>query len=398
MSQPGRSSRGGTWFLLLLAVGGGVGGWYYWQGQKAREAAEKAAAAAPKPAVPVTVMRVKPGRFDVQLEGLGTVQPVNTVVVRSRVDGQIEGVFFKEGQFVREGDLLLRIDARPFKAAVDQAQAKLLQDQATLTNARSDLARQTTLEQQQIASRQKLEAQQAAVAAGAALLQADQAALDNARVQLSYTEIKAPLTGRIGFRQVDTGNIVRAGDTQPLLSIVQTDPINVLYTLPEGDLATVQQALAKGPLSVVATVVGQRVTPVVTGTVSVVNNQVDQASGTVQIKAVFPNRDLRLWPGQSVTTRTRVETLEGAVVVPVALVQHGPNGLYVWRVDENNQAQPAPVKVRDQDSANAVVAQGLSIGDQIVVSGQLRLRKGIKVDPRDGGPDQQARAAGGTTQ
>jgi multidrug efflux system membrane fusion protein len=233
------------------------------------------------------------------------------------------------------------------------------------------------------------------VASGTALTQADQAAVDNAKTQLSYTEIRAPLSGRIGFRQVDVGNIVRANDTQGLLSIVQIDPINVLYTLPEGDLATLQQALAKGRLTVVATVVGQRITPTVTGAVAVVNNQVDQASGTVQIKAVFDNKDLRLWPGQSVTTKTRIETLENVIVIPASVIQHGPNGLFVWRI-VNDVAEPGSIKVRDQDTAQAVVSSGLAVGDRIVTAGQLRLRKGVKVEAREVTPDQQASLMGAT--
>lgn len=391
MPDPGQLPRKGggrlVAFLLLVVLGGG--GFYYWQQQKT-QAAQQAAKPVARPAVPVSVMTVKTSSYEVMLDGLGTVQPVNTVIIRSRVDGQIEQVLFKEGQTVKEGDLLLRIDARPFKAALDMAQAKLAQDGATLKNATLDLQRYSTLAQQEIASRQKLEASQTAVASGTALLQADQAAVDNAKTQLSYTEIRAPLTGRVGFRQVDAGNIVRANDTQGLLSIVQMDPINVLYTLPENDLATVQGAAAKGPLTVVATVDGRRVVPTVTGRVAVVNNQVDQTSGTVQIKAVFDNKNGQLWPGQSVTTKTRVETLDKVVVIPTNIIQHGPEGLFVWRLDANDTAQPDKIKIRDQDSVNAVISGGLSAGDRLVTDGQLRLRKGVKVEVREGAKDQQA--------
>ena len=370
-----RRSRWSFW-RLVAAV------YYLWQKQVARTQAEKQAAA-PKPAVPVTVIRVKSGPYKIRLEGLGMVQPINTVTVRSRVDGQIDKIFFKEGQMVKEGDLLLRIDARPFQAALDQAQAKLAQDQATLKNAQLDLERYATLAVKQFASRQQLDTQTAAVASGTALTQADQAAVENAKVQFGYTEIRAPLTGRIGFRQVDAGNIVQANSAQALLSIVQMDPINVLYTLPEGNLATVEQALGRGPVPVVATVVGQRVTPTVTGKVSVVNNQVDQASGTIQIKAQFDNKDMQLWPGQSVTTKTQVGTIEDAIVLPSSVIQHGPDGLFVWRVDDSNVALPDKIQVSEQDNESSVVASGLSVGDRIVVAGQLRLRKGVKVDPRD---------------
>ncbi len=395
MSQTDHASRRtGTTALVLiaLAVAGG-GGYYYWSKDRARALAAQQAAA-PKPAAPVTIMTVKSSQYRVRLEGLGTVQPINTVAVRSRVDGQIETVFFKEGEMVKQGDLLLRIDPRPFRAALDQSQAKLAQDEATLKNAQLDLQRYSTLADKQFASRKQLDTQAAAVASGTALTQADQAAVDNAKVQLGYTEIRSPLTGRIGFRQVDAGNIVQANSTQALLSIVQMDPINVLYTLPEGNLATVEQALAQGPVPVIATVVGKRVTPTVTGQVAVVNNQVDQASGTVQIKAEFDNKGMQLWPGQSVTTKTQVAVLDNVIVIPSNLIQHGPDGLFVWRVDDTNVALPDKIQVSEQDNENSVVSSGLSVGDKIVTSGQLRLRKGIKVEVRDAA-DQQARLDAG---
>ena len=389
MSQTDHASRRtGTTALVLVALAVAGGGYFYWNKEKARALAAQQAAA-PKPAVPVSIMTVKSGQYRIRLEGLGQVQPINTVAVRSRVDGQIEKVFFREGEMVRQGDLLLRIDPRPFQAALDQAQAKLAQDRATLENARLDLQRYSTLADKQFASRKQLDTQAAAVASGTALTQADQAAVDNAKVQLGYTEIRSPLTGRIGFRQVDAGNIVQANNVQALLSIVQMDPINVLYTLPEGNLATVEKALAHGPVPVVATVVGRRVTPTVTGKVSVVNNQVDQASGTVQIKAEFENKEMQLWPGQSVTTKTQVGVLDNVIVIPSSLIQHGPDGLFVWRIDDTNVALPDKIKVSEQDNENSVVSSGLSAGDKIVTSGQLRLRKGIKVEIRDGA-DQQA--------
>ena len=396
MPNPGPPSRRGRGLFVLALVLAAGGGYYYWHEAKGREAAQQAAASAPKPAVPVSVMTVGTSRYEVQLEGLGTVQPVNTVIVRSRVDGQIEQVFFTEGQTVKEGDLLLRIDARPYRAALEQAQAKLAQDQATLKNSSLDLQRYATLAQQEIASKQKLESSQTAVAAGTALMQADQAVVDNARTQLSYAEIRAPLTGRIGFRQVDAGNIVRANDTQGLLSIVQMDPINVLYTLTEGDLPAVQQAAAKGAVAVVATVVGERQAPTETGKIAVINNQVDQASGTVQIKAVFDNKAARLWPGQAVTTQTRVATLDNVIVIPANIIQHGPDGLFVWRLDGNDAAQPDKIKVQNQNNTRAVVSSGLAAGDRLVTDGQLRLRKGIKVTVRDP-KDQQAGLEPGRT-
>lgn len=398
MTETGQPTRR-SWRFVALAVAllAAGGGYYWWQAAHSRAAAQKSAAT-PRPAVPVSVMSVKSSRYEVQLEGLGSVQPINTVLIKSRVDGQIEQVFFKEGEMVKEGELLLRIDPRPYKAALDGALAKLAQDQATLNNAKLDLQRYSTLVQQQVTSVKQLDSQQAAVASGTAQVQSDQAAIDNAKVQLGYTEIRAPLSGRIGFRQVDSGNIVRASDTQALLSIVQVDPINVLYTLPEGDLQSVQQAFTKGPVQVIASVNGQqRNASPVTGRIAVINNQVDQASGTVQIKAVYDNKDMRLWPGQSVTTKTRVDTLENVIVIPASTIQHGPEGLFVWRIDDDGAALPDKIKVSDQDTSNAVVTSGLSVGDRIVTAGQLRLRKGVKVEAKDA-TDQQARLGAGATQ
>jgi multidrug efflux system membrane fusion protein len=376
-----RRPRRGRWIALLVVVVIVGGGYAVWRRQQAQTVAAQAAMRSPPPIV-VTVATAQTGSFDVKLDGIGIVQPINTVVVRSRVDGQIEEVFFKEGQTVKAGDLLLRIDQRPFKAALEQAQAKLAQDQATLANARLDLQRYSTLAKQQFASRQQLDTQQTAVHTGTALNQADQAAIDNAQVQLGYTEIRAPLTGRVGFRLVDPGNIVHATDVQGLLSIVQVDPINVLYTLAEADLAAVQQAFSKGKVPVTATVAGRRVAPSVDGAISVVNNQVDQTSGTVQIKAVFANADLRLWPGQSVTTKTMVQRLDNVLLVPPEAIQHGPDGLFVWRIDEQNIASPDRISIGDQDTNAVVVEKGLSAGDTVVTVGALRLRNGTKVQPQ----------------
>ena len=376
--------------LVFACIVIAAAGYAYWRsGAPSRTETQQSAA---QPAgVPVTIMSASPTHFDVQLEGLGSVQPINTVVVRSRVDGQIEQIQFKEGQVVQQGDLLLKIDQRPFRAALQQAQAKLAQDQANLKNANLDLQRYSALAQKAFASRQQLDTQQAAVSSGTALTQADQAAVDSAQIQLDYTEIRAPSAGRIGFRQVDAGNIVHASDAQGLLSIVEMNPINVLYTLPEGSLSAVQQAMSRGRVPVIATAVGQTNQAQAQGSISVVNNQVDKTSGTVQIKAVFNNDDMKLWPGQSVTTRTLVKTLDNVIVVPADAVQHGPDGLFVWRIDAQNIASVAKVAVNDQDTANAVIADGLNAGDRYVLNGQLRLKPGIKVDPHEA-PAANARA------
>jgi len=337
---------------------------------------------APQQGAPVHAAAVETKSFPVVLTGLGTVQATNTVTVRSRVDGQIEKVAFEEGQMVREGDLLIQIDQAPFKAALNQAVAKLAQDQASLLNAKQDLERTATLSKQGNATQQLLDQRTANVASLAAQIQADQAAVESANVQLAYTTIKSPLTGRAGFRLVDAGNIVHANDQTGMLTITQLQPISVVFTAPEQQLPAINDALKSGPLKVTAySSDGKK--ELADGTLKLLDNQVDAASGTIRLKASFDNPNNALWPGLSVTTRLLVQTLQDVVVVPDTAVQRGPNGLFAYVVTPASTAELRNIKVGRIEGGVAQVEQGLSVGERIVTSGHYRVQPGGPVEVLD---------------
>jgi membrane fusion protein, multidrug efflux system len=356
-------------------------GYFGWQGLGFSTTSTPARGREPKlqqPAIspaPVRTAIVEKKDFPLHLTGLGTVQPTNIVTVRSRVDGQIEKVAFEEGQMVNEGDLLVQIDAAPFQAALNQAIAKHAQDQASLINAQQDLQRTTVLANQGNATQQLLDQRIALVAQLTAQIQADQATIESARIQLAYTTIRSPLTGRVGFRLVDRGNIVHANDQNGMLIITQLQPISVIFTAPEQQLPDISAALKSGPLSVTAfssdaqKLLGE-------GTLSLIDNQVDTASGTVRLKASFNNDDKALWPGLSVATRLLVGTHRNAIVVPDTAVQRGPNGLFAYVVMKDNTAQMRPLNVARIEDGNALVVAGLSPGEQIVTSGHYRVQPG----------------------
>ena len=340
------------------------------------------AAEARQNGAPVHVAVVKTRSFPVILNGLGTVQATNMVTVRSRVDGQIEKVGFEEGQMVREGDLLVQIDPAPFQAALDQAKAKLAQDEASLTNAKQDLERTAVLSKQGNATQQLFDQRTANVASLPAQVQADKAAIDSAKVQLDYTTIRSPLTGRAGFRLVDPGNIVHANDQNGMLTITQLQPISVIFTAPEDQLPAINDELKSGPLNVRAfSSDGKRLLG--EGTLKLLDNQVDPASGTIRMKASFDNRDNALWPGLSVTTRLLLKTLKDVVVVPDAAVQRGPNGLYVYVVTAQSRALLREVKVSRIEDGLALVDSGLAAGERIVTSGHYRVQPGGPVQVLD---------------
>jgi multidrug efflux system membrane fusion protein len=334
----------------------------------------------------VRVATVQRRDFPVFLTGLGTVQALNTVTVRSRVDGQIVKVAFEEGQMLKEGDLLVQIDPAPFQAALDQAMAKLLQDEANLKNAKQDLERTIPLAKQGVSTQQLLDQRTAAVASFTALVEADKAAIDSARVQLNYTTIKSPISGRAGFRLIDPGNIVHAADQTGVLTITQVEPIAVIFTAPEQQLPDINDALKSGPLKVTAFSSDGR-KRLGEGSLRLIDNQVDPASGTIKLKASFPNQDHALWPGLSVTTRLLVSTAKNVVVVPDSAVQRGPNGLYAYVVTADNKAELRYLKVDRIADGLALVSQGLKPGERIVTSGHYRVQPGGPVQVL-GGPDQ----------
>jgi multidrug efflux system membrane fusion protein len=312
------------------------------------------------------------------LNGLGTVQAFNTVTVRSRVDGEITNIAFKEGDTVKQGDLLAQIDARPYHAAVDQALAKKAQDEAMLNNAKLDLQRFSTLAKQEFASRQQLDTQVATVAQNTALVQADEAALENVQTQLAYTDIKAPIGGRIGFRLVDQGNIVNAANQNGIVTIAQVQPISVVFTLPENQISRINQALARGKVAVTAfSADGGHA--LAQGAIAVINNQVDTTTGVIQLKATFDNTDNALWPGLAVSVKVLVDTLQNVVVVPQSVVQHGQQGLWAYVVNAQQRVETRAIEVGESNTDSAVVTKGLSGGERVVTAGQYRLQNGVAV-------------------
>jgi multidrug efflux system membrane fusion protein len=355
-----------------------VGGYLGWRLYAGNTAAREHTASALTP-IPVTVALVKTADFPVYLNGLGTVQPYNTVTVRSRVDGQVTSIAFKQGQLVKQGDILVQIDPRPYQAALDQALAKKAQDEANLKNAQLNLQRYATLAEEDFASRQQLDTQQASVDQLLAQVSGDQAMIDNAQTQISYTTIRSPLSGNTGFRLVDRGNIVHAADTTGIVTIVMLQPISVVFTATEDDVPEINKALAAGPVPVTA-MSSDGLRTLSQGELALVNNEVDQASGTIRMKATFKNTDNVLWPGLSVSTRLLVDTLKQVTVVPEDAVQHGPNGLYAFVVGDDNKAAMRDIKIGQEGDGQSVVLQGLSSGEKVVIAGQYRLQPGSPVD------------------
>jgi membrane fusion protein, multidrug efflux system len=368
------------WILLVAAVAAlGFFGWQQYRGTgpgAQAENAQKRPGPPPAKPVPVTIASVVKSDFPAYLFGLGSVQAFNTVVVRTRVDGQIDKIAFQEGQFVKEGDLLAQIDPRPYQAALDQAVAKKAQDEANLANAKLDLHRYVSLGE--FATKQQTDTQNSTVLQLTAQIAGDVAAIANAKTQLDYATIRAPLAGVTGFRLVDQGNIVNASTQTGIVTIAQIEPIAVIFTAPEEQLQAIKAALASQPPKVIAlSTDGKRVLS--TGTLSLINNQVDVASGTIRLKAIFENKDHALWPGQSVSTRLLVKTLKDAVVIPDDAIQHSADGLYTFVVDSDNKASLRKIKVSQSVDGRSVVDEGLAPGQRVITTGQYRVQNGSLV-------------------
>jgi len=333
--------------------------------------------------VPVLAATAKTADVPVYLDGVGTTKALNTVTVRPQVDGKLIEIGFKEGQDVERGDVLARIDPTTYQAQLDQVLAKKAQDEAQLANARRDLERYTRLAANNAATKQQADTQRAMVAQLEAQVQFDQAQVDNARAVLAYTTIVAPISGRTGIRLVDQGNIVRAADPTGLVVITQIRPISVLFNLPQQRLAQINAAFAEAPLAV--EVVGaDNKTVVERGRLIVVDNQVDQTTGTVRLKAEFPNAGLQLWPGQFVNVRLLIHTLRDVVVVPTAAVQRGPDGTFVFVVQPDQTVAVRLVSVTQQDDVQSVIGSGLDAGQQVVTTGFSQLAEGKRVRVSDG--------------
>jgi multidrug efflux system membrane fusion protein len=327
---------------------------------------------------PVLAAMAKAADVPVWFDGVGSSKALNTVTVRAQVDGRLMSVNFREGQDVDQDFVLAEIDATIYQAQYDQAVAKKAMDEAQLANARIDLDRYSKLAQTNSAPRQQYDTQRALVAQLEAQVQADQGAIDNNKAILSYTKIVAPLAGRTGLRLVDAGNIVHAADTTGIVVITQVRPIAVIFTLPQQRLAEVNKAFAQGALKVEALGDDNR-TIIDRGTLTVIDNQVDQTTGTVKLKAEFPNADLQIWPGQFVNVKLLIDTLRQVIVVPTAAVQRGPNGTFAYVVDGGDTATVRPVTVAQQDDVQAVIASGIEEGERVITTGFSQLNDGTKI-------------------
>lgn len=357
---------------------------YFYLGPDGRAAlVERLKGAAPKQApkerpVAVTAAVAQKSDVPVTLNALGTVQAANTVQIRARVDGALEAVNFTEGQIVKKGDLLAQIDPRVYKAALDQAKAKLAQDDAQLTSDTKDLERSEQLGERAFASKQSIDQQRAAVAKGKALIASDKAAIEVAEAQLTYCTIIAPFTGRIGLRGVDPGNLLRASDATPIATLTQHQPVAVLFSLPEAELAALRKAANAGPVPVIAHD-PDGAQAIATGELRVIDNQIDIATGTIRLKAEFANEDNALWPGQYAPVTVRLTIRRGVIALPSAAIQRGPKGLFVWIVNEEKHAKMAPVEIGPVQGDLTIVENGVNPGDRVVLSGQYRLRNDTPV-------------------
>lgn len=377
--------RFGPVLAFVLLASAGAAGWYWLNEAPAptqknptsRSEGRRAALRRDGP-VPVTVETVKRETVPVYRDGIGNVQALYTVTVRTQIDGRLTSVDFKEGQEVHKGDVLARIDPTVYKAQYDQAVAKKAQDQATLANARLDLQRYQRLAQSNAGPQQQADQQAAMVAQLEAQLKSDDAAIDNAKAYLDYTTIASPIDGRVGLRLIDPGNIVHPSDANGLVTIAQIKPIALIFTLPQRDLSVVSAALARGGVEVnVLQTGGQGV--LARGQLETVDNQIDVTTGTIKLKAIFPNTDQTLWPGQFVSTRVVVDTIVDAKVVPTAAVRRGPNGTFVYVVDAEQRAVVRPVSVVMQDETRAVLGDGVDVGAQVVTVGFAQLTDGKPV-------------------
>ena len=365
------------WLIGLLLLGGA--GYWAWQRPAAEPAAPAGKPGAGRP-FPVQAVVVKPGDIDITLAALGTVTARNTVTVKPRVDGQLVRINFREGERVKAGEVLAEIDSRPFQAQLDQVSGQLARDQALLANARLDLERYRGLLAKDSIAKQQVDVQEAQVRQYEGVVKADQALVDSAQLQLSFTKVTAPLAGRLGLRQVDVGNMVRSSDAAGLVVITQTQPINVLFTIPSDNLSPVVSRLRAGESLTVEAFERDGKAKLASGHLQTVDNQIDTATGTVKLKAEFANADDRLFPNQFVNVRLRVETRKEALLIPLAALQRGTKGSFVYVVGPESAVSVRPVVPGPASGDVVAIEQGLAAGEQVVTDGLDKLREGAKVE------------------
>lgn len=381
------SRRKPVWLLAIVLLAAiAVAGGYYWTSRPAAQSAARQA-----PAIPVTVAVAEKRSVPIFLDALGTVSASNTVSIRSQITGTLQSVNFTEGQEVHQGDTLAAIDPRPLQAALTQATAKKAQDQALLISAQKDLARFTDLARRDFATQQSLDQQQAKVDQLKAMIDADEGAIENAQTQLSYATITAPFDGRVGFRQLDAGNIIHPNDPQPLTVLTQIKPSMVIFTLPQKNLGDVREAMLRGPVTVLAyDQDGRR--ELAQGQLLLIDNQIDQATSTIRLKARFPNQDQRLWPGEFVRIKAQIDNKSDVVTIPPVALQRGPDGLFAWVIKPDNTADQRKLDATPIGTDAVIVNKGLEPGERVVVNGQYRLQAGARVQAKTGPADETAAA------
>ncbi len=385
-----KKSHRWVWVLLLIAAG--VGGALYYQRHSSGDASKATAAAPPRP-VPVTTAPVHKGDIGVYVEALGTVTPVYTVTVTSRVQGQIMEVHYQEGQMVNKGDPLLEIDPRPYEAALTQVEGQLAHDQAVLAEAKIDLDRYKSAFARNAIAQQQVYDQEQAVLQYQGTVKNDEGQVENARVNLTYTHIASPIEGRVGLRPVDPGNIVQANSATPLVVITQLEPITVIFSIAEDYLPQIQQQLREKHTMSVAALDRTQEQQVAAGSLLTLDNQIDTTTGTVKLKAIFPNKDNALFPNQFVNARLLVETQHDATLVPTAAIQRNAQGAFVYNIKPDKTAQMISIKTGTTDG-NVTAVTGIPAAGNVAISGFDRLQDGSSVSVREGGPGGAGRGNG----